>query len=78
MIVWYERKTEGRGTLETANGCKLEKAKITDPVFLKKLESGHQPASNCLVTVSLGIPWAPSDSEDEPLCWKLIAGVIEL
>lgn len=74
----YKGKTDWRGTLETANGCKLEKAKITDPVFVKKLDSGHQPSQNCLVTVSLSIPWAPSDGEGEPLCWKLIAGVIEL
>jgi hypothetical protein len=32
-----------------------------------------------LVTVSLGMPWAPSSQwEGEIPCWKLIAGVIEL
>jgi hypothetical protein len=69
---------EWRGTIQTTNGRSLTKAKITDPVFVKKLETGYQPKSNCLVTVSLSIPWAPPDWEGEDPCWKLIAGVIEL
>jgi hypothetical protein len=72
-------KSEWRGTIEVTNGQKLSDAKITDPMFIKKLEAGHQPGKNCLVTVSLSIPWAPSlNWEGEKPCWKLIAAVIEL
>jgi hypothetical protein len=72
-------KIEWRGTIEVPNGQRLSDAKITDPIFVKKLEAGHQPGKNCLVTVSLSIPWAPSlNWEGEKPCWKLIAGVIEL
>ncbi len=67
-----------RGTLQTANGQYLKDAKITDPIFVEKLNAGYQPKNNCLVTVSLSIPWAPPDWEGEVPCWKLIAGVIEL
>ena len=49
-------------------------ANITDPVYHEKLSGGHQPAQDCLLTVSLSMPWP----KDAPLCWKLIAGVIEL
>lgn len=69
---------EWRGTIQTANGRSLTGAKITDPVFVEKLETGYQPKSNCLVTVSLSIPWAPPDWNGEDPCWKLIAGVIEI
>ncbi|MCT7984222.1 hypothetical protein NG796_13045 [Laspinema sp. A4] len=78
-------QTKWKGTIETANGCKLEKAPITDPEFVHKLNSRYPPSPNCLitvpnclVTVSLGMPWAPPNWEGEPPCWKLIAGVIEL
>jgi hypothetical protein len=68
-----------RGSLQTIRGQVLRDAKITDPVFAEKLETGHQPTGNYLVTVSLGMPWAPRDDwEGEVPCWKLIAGVIEL
>lgn len=71
--------TGWRGTLQTSNGKWLRDAKITDPVFVKKLNDGHAPQQRCLVTVSLSMPWAPgNDWEGEEPCWKLIAGVIEL
>lgn len=73
------RNTEWRGTLQTANGQYLKDAKITDPIFVEKLNAGYQPKNNCLVTVSLSMPYQPSpDWEGEKPCWKLIAGVIEL
>jgi hypothetical protein len=59
-------------------GKRKSDVKITDLMFVKKLEAGHQPGKNCLVTVSLSIPWAPLNWEGEIPCWKLIAGVIEL
>jgi len=68
-----------RGTLKTLNGQYLRDAKITDPVFVEKLNAGYQPKNNCLVTVSLSMPYQPRpDWEGEKPCWKLIAGVIEL
>jgi hypothetical protein len=68
-----------RGTVESTNGCYLDRAKITDPVLLKKLDLGHQPSNSCWVTVSLSLPWLPPDWEEgEAPCWKLIAGVIEV
>lgn len=71
--------TGWRGSLQTANGQTLRDAKITDPVFAEALEAGYQPTANYLVTVSLGMPWAPrEDWEGEAPCWKLVAGVIEI
>lgn len=69
---------EWRGTIQSVKGQRLAGAKITDPVLVKKLDTGHQPKNTCLVTVSLSIPWAPPDWDSEDPCWKLIAGVIEI
>ena len=63
---------------KTYNGCKLEGVKITDPVFVKKLDEGYQPSNKCLATVSLSLPWKPPNWQRETPCWKLIAGVIEI
>ena len=54
--------------------------KITDPVFSKRLNSGHKPSPSCFLTMSLGMPYKPPDwdEDDELACWKLISGVIEL
>ncbi|BAU63481.1 hypothetical protein STA3757_08450 [Stanieria sp. NIES-3757] len=71
--------TEWRGTIQTNKSARLLEAKITDPVFVEKLNTGYQPQNNCLITVSLSLPWKPHDHwEGEAPCWKLIAGVIEL
>jgi hypothetical protein len=70
--------TEWRGTIESSNGQRLEGAKITDPLLFQKLETGYQPKNRCLVTVSLGMPWAPPNWEGEKPCWKLIGGLIEI
>lgn len=51
---------------------------ITDPIFIQKLTGGHQPSQNCLLTMSMSMPFNPDDRYDSPPCWKLIAGVIEL
>lgn len=68
-----------QATLVTNTGQQLINAGITDPVFVKRLESGYRPQNPCFVTVSLSLPHRPSDDwqGDDP-CWKLIAGVIEL
>ena len=53
---------------------------LTDPVYFEKLNQGYEPSKSCLLTMSLGMPHKPADWEEdeEPVCWKLIAGVIEL
>jgi hypothetical protein len=53
---------------------------ITDPVFCERLRKGHKPSTSCLLTMSLSMPYKPPEwKEDEPpVCWKLIAGIIEL
>jgi hypothetical protein len=54
--------------------------KITDPIFFDKLNNGHKPSSYCILTMSLSMPHRPAhwSKDEEPVCWKLIAGVIEL
>ena len=76
-------KSDGRskwkGTLIDRFGYKLENASITDPEFVKRLESGERPQNPSLITVSLSLPFRPHKNwlGGDP-CWKLIAGVIEL
>lgn len=79
MCIRDRGNTEWRGTIQTNKSARLLEAKITDPVFVEKLNTGYQPQNNCLITVSLSLPWKPHDHwEGEAPCWKLIAGVIEL
>ncbi len=68
-----------RGSLRTPNGH-LTEASITDPVLLERLERGHQLNGPLLVTVSLSMPHSPDikDWDKGDVCWKLIAGVIEI
>ncbi len=66
-----------KGSIVTQHGQRLT-ATITDPVFIKKLESGYRPQKACLVTVSLSMPWRPDNWVGGYPCWKLIAGVVEL
>ena len=74
----FEGGNKWEGSLVTENGQTL-RTTITDPVFVRKLELNYRPQNSCLVTVSLSMPWRPEDwEEDEELCWKLIAGVVEL
>jgi hypothetical protein len=62
-----------------SGGRKLE-LKITDPVCFERLNRGYKPPPSCCLTMSLGMPYKPPDWDEgeEPVCWKLIAGVIEL
>ncbi|MEB3232694.1 MAG: hypothetical protein VKJ64_16920 [Leptolyngbyaceae bacterium] len=50
---------------------------ITDPIILDRLERGICISSHCLICLSLSQPWQ-QDSASEWLCYRLIAGVIEL
>jgi hypothetical protein len=68
-----------RGILKTTSGQLLKGAKITDPVFAKKLGLGHPLPDRCFTTISLSMPWTFGDqTPGDAVCWKLIAGVIEL
>ncbi|MFO0542892.1 MAG: dual OB domain-containing protein [Pseudanabaena sp.] len=67
-----------KGSIELANGQTSENMTITDPVFIKKLDEGYLPNENCLLVVSLNMPWAAPDWKGEKRCWKLIASVIDL
>ncbi len=68
--------TDWKGTITSTSGKTLAGAKITDPLFVEQLDAGYGPPKNCLVTVSLSLPWAGQNWEGEAPCWKLIAGVI--
>ena len=71
--------TQWLGTIVSSSGKKLVDIPITDPVFIRKIESGYQPNGNYLITISLGMPYKPDNWDgDEAPCWKLIAGVIEI
>ena len=69
-------KHECRGDI-TTGGSRIQ-VPITDPDFIDQLSKGHRPAKNCLLTVSIGMPYPPPGWTDSPPCWKLIAAVIEL
>jgi hypothetical protein len=68
-----------KGTMITANGRISDSLTITDPELFQRLEWGKIPQYPYLITVSLSMPFKPSDDWDEgDCCWKLIAGAIEL
>ena len=71
-------KHNWKGTI-ISDGRKLDVG-ITDPVFFERLNRGYKPSPSCFLTISLTMPYKPSDwdEDEEPVCWKLIAGVIEL
>lgn len=73
----FEGGQKWEGSLVTTTGQRLT-ATITDPVFVRRLELGYRPQNPCLVTVSLSMPWRPSNWEGDDPCWKLIAAVVEL
>lgn len=50
---------------------------ITDPIALDKLNRGGQLSSHNLICMSLGQPWQAT-SADELMCYRLIAGIIEV
>jgi len=81
--VWDKRrqqsnKPQWKGGI-SSGGRELE-VNITDPVFFEKLNKGHKPSKSCILTMSLGMPFKPPDWADDepPVCWKLIAAVIEI
>lgn len=62
------------------SGANTINPRITDPEYHARLDSGHAPLKQCLLTASLSMPFVPPGWKEtkSPPCWKLIAGVIEL
>lgn len=50
---------------------------LTDPVALDRLNHMYELGSDCLLTVSMTVPWQ-SDADREAYCYKVVAAVIEL
>lgn len=81
LIEWDEKKMKWRGSLNNKNSTILNGLPITDPKFIAALRSGYKPQNPCLVTVSLSMPHNPYRIDNwahGAVCWKLIAGVIDL
>ena len=51
--------------------------KITDPVITRRLEAGQAIAKTSILTISLTKPWSHDPDERLPLCYKLVAAVID-
>ena len=51
---------------------------VTDPVATMRLGAGERIAPDCLLTVSLTAPLEIGRFNKPKLCYKLVAGVIEL
>lgn len=52
--------------------------KVTDPIVLERLRNAESISTDCILTVSLATPWKPKDSDERKLCYKMVAGVVEL
>jgi hypothetical protein len=52
--------------------------KVTDPVAGGFARRHQDVDADCLLTVSLGGPWQPDDKSKPLMCYKLVAGVLEL
>lgn len=52
--------------------------KVTDSIIVAKLNDGAEVGSDCILTMSLASPWAPSTGSQPERCYKLVAGVMEL
>jgi hypothetical protein len=51
---------------------------VTDPLCTAKLDARAPVGPDCLLTVSLGGPWAPRDGGRPEACYKLVAAAIDL
>ena len=68
---WHAKFSMGRVGPEYCIG-------VTDPEATLRLNGGEEIASECLLTVSLTEPIELSQYNKPELCYKLVAGVIEL
>jgi hypothetical protein len=66
-----------RGIMPIGNSDEVLNASITDPKLCRLLDNAHQVSSNCLLIMSFSQPFQKSE-DTELMCYRLIAGVIEL
>ena len=52
--------------------------RITDVNTSRRLAGGVRISPRSVLTASLSKPWTPADGSKPPLCYKLVAAVIEL
>jgi len=52
--------------------------KVTDPLAGDFARCHQDVDADCLLTVSLGGPWQPDDKSKPLMCYKLVAGVLQL
>jgi hypothetical protein len=52
--------------------------KVTDPEVTLRLERGEKINKKSLLTVSMTKPWTSNEAEKPPMCYKVVAAVIEL
>ena len=52
--------------------------KVTDPLAGDFARRHQDVNADCLLTVSLGAPWQPDDKSKPLMCYKLVAGVLQL
>jgi hypothetical protein len=51
--------------------------KITDPDATRRLENDENIDKSSLLTISMTKPWSHNPSETPPLCYKVVAAIIE-
>jgi hypothetical protein len=66
-----------RGILPIGNSDEVLNASITDPKFCRLLDNGHHINPNCLLIISFSQPFQKAE-DTELMCYRLIAGIIEL
>ncbi len=71
------RKPTWRTSFRYRNGTMCLDLMLTDVSLLKRLEEGKSVQRDCILTISLGVPWTPNKTT-EKRCYKLVAGVVEL
>jgi hypothetical protein len=50
---------------------------VTDPLLLNRLDRSEEISEECILVISLGMPFAKNKTEPQ-LCYKLLAGIVEL
>ena len=66
-----------RASFEDGSGRPLA-LKVTDPLADSIARKYEDTDGDCLLTISLGGPWQPRNESLPMMCYKLVAGVIEV
>jgi len=70
---------EGQWRASFKDGCgHTLNLKLTDPVVSQRLRRGDGISRDCMLVISLTTPWKPQGEDRPELCYKLVAGVVEL